>query len=474
MSDGRGPEADAPSPGADALSPGAGALSPGDFLRAHGPQAIDWAASYLDRVGTLPVLAQVRPGELSARLPDAAPERGESFEAVLADLDQILLPAVTHWQHPRYFAYFPSNTSAPAILAEMLAATLNNVGFLWRSSPALTELELVVMSWAAQLLGLPSGWHGQIEDGGSTATLTAAIAARRLTGRQKLVCSAETHSSAEKAARMLGMEVRTVGCDAQGRMLVAELGDLSDTALVVATVGTTGRGAVDPVAQIAGACRRHGAWLHVDAAYAGSAMVCPEFRWAFAGVELADSVVVNAHKWMLTPMDCSLLWSSRPEALRDAFSLVAEYLRTPAAEDDWALSEYGPALGRRFRALKLWAVLRCYGREGLQAHIREGVRMAAQFACWVAEAADWELAAERHFGLVCFRHRAGERFNRELLERVNSSGEAFLSHTVIDGRHTLRLASGGLLTTDADMSRVWELLQREALALSRAPGGTAR
>jgi aromatic-L-amino-acid decarboxylase len=443
---------------------------PGAILRSEGPEALEWAASYLERVGSLPVLAQVEPGWLASQLPRCAPEEGEPFSALLRDLDQILLPGVTHWQHPRYFAYFPSATSEPAILAELLAATLNSVSILWRTAPAATELEGVVCRWVAQLLGLPEGWHGHIEDSASTGMLTAAIAARHATGRSVLVCSAQTHSSAAKAARMLGMELRVVPCDSSFRMRVDALGSLDDVAIVVGTVGTTACASIDPVPELAAVCSEAGAWLHVDAAYAGAAMVCEEFRWAWAGVERADSVVVNAHKWMLTPMDCSLLWSSRPDDLRAAFSLVPEYLRTPSAEDALSLSEYGPALGRRFRALKLWAVLRCLGRRGLVDHIRGGVALAAAFESWVRSEDGWEVAAERHFSLVCFRLSGGDPdaedgLNRALLERVNISGEAFLSHCVLDGRYTLRLAVGGLLSTEADVRRTWELLRRIATEL---------
>ena len=328
-------------------------------LRVDGHAAIEWAADYLERVGELPVLAQVAPGEIRAALPDHPPEAPEPFADVLRDLDEVLLRGVTHWQHPRYFAYFATSSAPPAILAEMLAATLNSVAILWRTAPASTELEGVVLDWVAQLLGLPAGWHGHIEDTASTSTLAAAIAAREATGRREIVCSEQAHSSVDKAARMLGMTCRTVPTDAQLRLDPAALGDLREAAMVVATVGTTASTAVDPVEAIADACTAAGAWLHVDAAYAGTAMVCPELRWAFAGVDRADSLVVNAHKWMLVPTDCSLLWSSRPQDLRAAFSLIPEYLRTPDAEDALSLSEYGPALGRRFRSLKLWAVLRC-------------------------------------------------------------------------------------------------------------------
>ncbi len=443
---------------------------PASFLREHGPAALEWAASYFERVGSLPVLADVAPGEIAARLPVSCPELGESFEAVLRDLDAALLPGITHWEHPRYFAYYPSATSGPAILAEMLAAALNANAILWRTAPASTELEGVVCRWVAGLLGLPDGWHGHIEDSASTGLLVAAIAAREATGRSVLVCSSQTHSSAAKAARMLGMSLRVIPVDDRFRLDLAQLGPLDDVALVVATVGTTGSAAVDPVPVLADACSAAGAWLHVDAAYAGTAMVCPELRWAFDGVQRADSVVVNAHKWMLTPVDCSLFWSARPAALRNAFSLIPEYLRTPDAEDALSLSEYAPALGRRFRALKLWAVLRCLGREGLISHVRSGVACAAEFEGWVRDEPGWELVGDRHFSLVCFRLCGGaddddDQRNRRLLEVCNSSGTAFLSHAVLAGRYTLRLAVGGPLTTLDDVRVTWDALRQWAASV---------
>ncbi len=433
-------------------------------LRGDGRAALEWAADYLERVGDLPVLAQVAPGDIRARLPTEAPEDPEPFSAVLRDLDDIILPGVTHWQHPRYFAYFASSASAPGILAEMLAATINSVGFLWRSAPAATELEQVVLAWTAKLLGLPDGWHGHIEDTASTAQLATIIAAREATGRNEIVCSEHTHSAVDKAARMLGMSLRKVGTDDAYRLRTDELGDLDTAAIVVATVGTTACASVDPVPEIADACAAAGAWLHVDAAYAGTAMVCPEHRWAFAGVERADSVVVNAHKWMLTPMDCSLLWSKRPQDLRAAFSLVPEFLRTPNSEDALSLSEYGPALGRRFRALKLWAVLRCHGASGLRAHVRSGVQLAQQFAQWVRDEPGWELSAPVHFSLVCFRAPGDDDVNQALLQRVNAGGEMFISHAALQGRYVLRLAVGQLTTTEADVRLAWDVLRREAAA----------
>jgi len=427
-------------------------------FRDDGYAAVEWAARYLERVGELPVLAQVKPGEIRARLPASPPEQGEPFGAILRDLDEILLPGVTHWQHPRFFAYFAVSGSEPGILAELLAASLNSVAILWRTAPASTELEVTVLDWVAQLIGLPPGWHGHIEDTASTSTLAALAAARHATGRNVVVCSEHAHSSVEKDARILGMELRKVPADDAFRMRPDAL-EPDDAAVVVATVGTTSSTSVDPVEAIAERCAESGAWLHVDAAYAGSAMVCPELRWAFEGVERADTVLVNAHKWMYTPMDCSLLWTSRPDEFREVFSLIPEYLRT-SDEDAFNISEYGPALGRRFRALKLWAVLRCYGREGLQRRIREAVRLAELFEGWVREEPGWELCAPRPFSVVCFRREGSDEENEALLERVNASGEIFISHTRLDGRYVLRLAIGSERTTEDDVRRAWDVLRR--------------
>jgi aromatic-L-amino-acid/L-tryptophan decarboxylase len=428
-------------------------------FRDDGAAAVDWAARYLERVGDLPVLAQVEPGDIRNRLPDSPPEHGEPFADVLRDLDEILLPGITHWQSPRFFAYFAVSAAEPGILAELLAATLNSVAFLWRTSPASTELEAVTLDWVAQLLGLPRGWHGHIEDTASTSTIAALAAAREVTGRNVVVCSEHAHSSVDKAAKLLGLELRKTPADDEFRLRGDAL-DLSNAAAVVATVGTTSTASVDPVPAIADACRAAGVWLHVDAAYAGSAWVCPELRWSQAGVERADSVVVNAHKWLFTPMDCSLLWTSRPDDLRRAFSLVPEYLRT--SEEVESLSEYGPALGRRFRSLKLWAVLRCYGRDGLQSRIREAVRLAELFEGWVRAEPGWEICAARHFSLVCFRREASDEENEAIVDRVNRSGELFLSHTRLNGRYVLRLAVGNERTTEADVRRAWQALREAA------------
>ncbi len=429
-----------------------------DF-REDGAAALEWAARYLERVPELPVLAQVAPGELSAKLPASAPEAPEPFSDVLRDLDELLLPAFTNWQHPRFFAYFAVTASEPGILAELISAALNQVALVWRASPASTELELRVVDWVRQLLGLPEGWHGHIEDTASTSTLAALIAARHVTGRNVVVCSEHAHSSVEKDARMLGMELRKVPVDEELRMRVDGY-ELDDAAAVVATVGTTSFASVDPVRELAERAHRAGAWLHVDAAWAGTSWICEEERRSADGVELADSLTINPHKWMLVPMDCSLVWTSRPDEWREAFSLVPEYLRTP--DDAYALSEYGPALGRRFRSLKLWAVLRCYGAERLRAIVREHVRLAELFASWVEASPGWELVAPQRFALVVFRQNGSDEENERLLERVNASGEIFIVHTKLDGRYVLRLAIGNARTTEDDVRRAWEVLNREA------------
>jgi aromatic-L-amino-acid decarboxylase len=426
-------------------------------FREDGQAALDWAARYLERVDELPVLARVAPGELTAQLPLSPPEQGEPFANVLHDLDELIVPALTNWQHPRFFAYFAVTASEPGILAELLAASLNQVAIVWRASPASTELELRVVDWVRQLLGLPEGWHGHIEDTASTSTLAALIAARHVTGRNVVVCSEHAHSSVEKDARMLGMELRKVPADDKLAMRTDGL-DLSDVAAVVATVGTTSFASVDPVRDIAERAHAAGAWLHVDAAYAGSSWILEEERWSADGVELADSLVINPHKWLLVPMDCSLLWTSRPEEFREAFTLTPEYLRT--ADDAFALADYGPALGRRFRSLKLWAVLRCYGAEGLRAMHREHIRLARLFADLVEADPDWELAAPLRFSLVVFRHRGSDEENERILERANASGEIFLSHTRLNGRYVLRLAIGNARTTEEDVRLAWEVLNR--------------
>jgi aromatic-L-amino-acid decarboxylase len=416
-------------------------------------RAADWVDAYLARVGELPVAARVEPGAIRAALPDAPPERGEPFEALLRDLDEVLLPGVTHWNHPRFFAWFANTGSEPGILAELLVAALNVNGMTWLSSPAATELEVTVMDWLAQLLGLPRGWHGHIEDTASTATVAALAAARTQRPGGVVYASEQANFSVEKAARLVGLEFRTVEVDDAYRMR-ADV-PLDDATAVVATVGTTGPTSVDPVPELARRCGEAGVWLHVDAAYAGSAAVCPELRWALDGCEHADSVVVNPHKWLFTQMDCSALWTRRPEAFHEAFALVPEYLA--ATDDAVDLKDYGPALGRRFRALKLWAVLRWYGAEGLRALIREHVRLAQLFASWVEAEPGWRVVAPHPFSTVCFRREDCD--NVELARAATATGEVFVAATRLGGEDAIRLAIGNARTTEADVRRAWEVLR---------------
>jgi aromatic-L-amino-acid/L-tryptophan decarboxylase len=432
-------------------------------FREDGALALDWVASYLERMRELPVLSQVEPGAVRAALPAKPPDEPESFSNVVADLDSILLPGITHWQSPRFFAYFATTGSEPGVLAELLIAGLNQVGILWRTSPALQELEELTVDWLRQLVGLPEEFRGHIEDTASTGVLAATIVARaRQPDRRVLVCSEHAHSVADKAARLLELELRKVPTDGEFRLRPDLLG-AQDACAVIATVGTTGMTAVDPVPEIAERCAAAGTWLHVDAAYAGAAAVCPELRHHFAGWERADSVGMNPHKWLGVPMDCSVLWTRRQDEFRRAFSLVPEFLRSP--DDAVNLSEVSIPLGRRFRALKLWAVLRCYGRSGLQERIREHLRLAELFEGWVRDEAGWEVTAPRHFSLVCFRRDGSDEDNERLLERVNDAGEVFLSHTRFDDRYMLRLAVGNFRTTEDDVRLAWDVLRREAASL---------
>jgi len=427
-------------------------------LREDGPKALEWLASYLEGIEERPVLAQVSPGDVRASFDTAPPERGVPFVDALRELDAKLVPGLTGWQSPRFFAYFSTTGSDPAVLAELLAAGMNQVGILWRTSPAMQELEEVTLAWLAELLGLPDGWHGQLEQGASLSTL-AALAAAREARAGFVLASEHAHSSVDRACKLLGLELRKVPVDDEFRMRPEAL-DLDGACAVVATVGTTSTTSVDPVAPVARECAGAGVWLHVDAAYAGCAMVCPEFRWAFEGIEGADSLVVNPHKWLLTPQGCSAFWTRRADDLRAAFSVTPAYLRT--TDDVVSFSQYGPELGRGFRALKLWAVLRCYGREGLQEAIRNGVRLAELFEGWIREEPGWELCAPRPFSVVCFRHEGSDEDNEALLERVNAGGEVFLSGTRLNGRFVLRLAVGNERTTQEDVRLAWDVLRKEA------------
>jgi aromatic-L-amino-acid/L-tryptophan decarboxylase len=431
----------------------------GEGFRRDAEAAVEWAAGYLERVGELPVAARVEPGEVRAALPASPPDRGEPFAAVLRDLDETILPGITHWNHPRFLAYFANTGSEPGILAELLAATLNVNGMLWSTSPAATEVELLAVDWLRQLLGLPEGLHGHIEDTASVSTIAALAAARELRPGGTVLASEQANFSVEKAARLVGLPFKKLPVDEEFRLRPDALAqEIGGAAAVVATVGTTSSTAVDPVLEIAEVCEAAGVWLHVDAAYAGAAAVCEEFRWALAGAERADSIVVNAHKWLCVPMDCSCLWTRRPEMFFRAFSADPVYM--PARDTSVIdMKDYGPRLGRSFLGLKLWAVLRWYGREGLQALIREHVRLARLFATWVEETDGWEVVVPPAFSVVCFRREGSDEENEAVLTRVNATGEVLLSGTRLNERFVLRVAIGNARTTEDDVRRAWELLR---------------
>jgi aromatic-L-amino-acid decarboxylase len=468
-----------------------GDMDPEEFRR-HAHAAVDWMADYLAGVGELPVLAPVRPGEVAARLPPSAPERPEPMERILADFRETLLPGVTHWNHPGFLAYFSITGSGPGIVGEMLAAALNTNAMLWRTGPAQTELEERTLDWVRQLMGLPEGFHGTIHDTASISTLIALAAAREaaapgvrdggLAGLPpcRVYASEEVHSSIDKACITLGLGkrgVRKIATDAAFRMDPAALAAAveEDRAAgivpiaVVATVGTTSTSSIDPVPEIAEVCEKHGLWLHVDAAYGGSAALVPEMRDVLDGAGRADSLVVNPHKWMFVPVDCSVLLTRRPEVVRRAFSLVPEYLQTPEGEGVTNLMDYGPALGKRFRALKLWMTLRAFGADGMASRIREHVRLARAFAAWVEAEPAWEVLAPVPFSLVVFRHRPQEMaepevdaHNERIMSAVNATGRVFLSHTRVRGKLALRVAVGNLRTTEAHLAEAWSLLRGAA------------
>jgi aromatic-L-amino-acid decarboxylase len=414
--------------------------------------ASGWVADYLERVRDLPVLPPVSPGEIRAQLPASPPDAPEAFADVLADLDTVLMPGMTHWNHPRFFAWFANTGSEPGVLGELLTAALNVNVMTWLSSPAGTELELTVLDWLAQLLGLPRGWHGHIEDTASTSTVAALAAARTLRPGGVVYASEQANFSVEKAARLVGLDFRPIEVDDQFRMRTDF--SLDDATAVVATVGTTGTTSVDPVPELARRCAEAGVWLHVDAAYAGTAAICPELRWCFDGCDLADSLVVNPHKWLFTPMDCSTMWTRRPEAFHEAFAVGRDYMESTDAAVD--LKDYGPALGRRFRALKLWLVLRMYGADGLRALIREHVRLAQLFASWVDSEPGWEVVAPHPFSTVCFRHVDAD--NEEIARRATETGKLFVSTAGLGGRTVIRLAIGNGQTTEEDIRLAWEVL----------------
>jgi aromatic-L-amino-acid/L-tryptophan decarboxylase len=462
-------------------------MSPDEFRR-FGHEAVDWLADYLAHPDRYPVLAKVKPGELTDSLPKSGPEQPEPMDAILADFDKRIVPAMTHWNNPAFFGYFAITGSGPGILGEMLAAGLNANGMVWKSSPAVTELEQVTLDWMRQWLGLREPLFGQIFDTASISTMHAIAAAREAAdpecrnqgGSRDLVLytSEHAHSSVEKGAIAVGIgrrNVRYIPSDAEFRLrpdaltaaIESDLGAGLRPFCVVPTVGTTSTTSIDPVAAVAEISERYGLWMHVDAAYGGAAALATEFRHVLEGAERADSLVVNPHKWMGTPVDLSILYTRKPEIFKRAFSLTPEFLRT--GEDSHAvnLMDYGVPLGRRFRALKLWFVMRYYGRKGLAARIRDHVAWAREFAGQICAHPDFELAAPVPLSLVCFRHKSGDEANRALLENVNASGEVFLSHTALHGRFVLRLAIGNHSTERRHVQRAWEIIQEQAQAQTR-------
>jgi len=463
-----------------------------DEFRRWGHAVVDWVARYQERVESLPVLSRAGPGETRSHLPPSPPECGESFEAVLEDVEKIILPGLTHWQSANFFAYFPCNNSGPAILGELLSAGLGVQGMLWATSPACTELETHVLDWAADLLALPDRFKssgaggGVIQDSASSAALCALIAAReRASGGMSNRCgcdgslvgyaSNQAHSSIEKAFMIAGIgrkNLRLVAVDERFALKPAELSRLimEDIAagrrpfFASATVGTTSSNGMDPLPEIAAVCREHGLWMHVDGAMSGTAALCPEFRWIHDGLQRADSYCFNPHKWMFTNFDCDCFYVADRAALISALSILPEYLRNKATESGAVIDyrDWQVPLGRRFRALKLWFVIRHYGAEGLRYHVRHHVELAQQFAKWVREDARFELAVEPPLNLVCFRHRRDDEANQQIMDRLNASGDLYLTHTKLDGKLTLRLSVGQTRTGETHVRRAWERIREEA------------
>ncbi len=451
-----------------------------DFRRAA-HEAVDWAADYLADTRRYPVLPRMKPGDLHDALPASAPDSPESFEVILRDFDRVILPAVTHWNHPGFLAYFACTGSTPAIIAEMLSATLNTNGLHWKTSPAVAELEQVALGWLRQWLGLPEEFFGIIYDTASVSSLHAIAAARELAdpeAREKgarpglvMYASEQSHSSIEKAAIALGIgqkNVRKIAADDQFRMrpddlqeaILRDLAEGKKPFCVVATVGTTSTTSVDPVAEIAEVAEQFNLWLHIDAAYAGPAAILPECRWILEGAERAHSLVMNPHKWLFTPVDLSAFYTRRPDILRRAFSLVPEYLRVAENTREFNLMDYGVPLGRRFRSLKLWFLMRYFGRERIQQFLRTHIEWAKQFAALVEADPRFDVVAPVPFSVVCFRYKGTDEQNRAILDAVNDSGRVFLSHTALTGRYVLRLAIGNLGTRWSDIQQAWELIKQ--------------
>ncbi|HUQ92050.1 MAG TPA: pyridoxal-dependent decarboxylase [Bryobacteraceae bacterium] len=452
---------------------------PAEEFRRFGYEVIDWIAGYLNDPGKLPVLPGIAPGNLTDLLPVSAPEQGEPMEKILEDFRTLIVPHSTLWNHPRFFSFFSVSTTGPGILAEALIATLNMNGMLWRSSPAVTELEQVTLSWLRQWLGLPESFFGIIHDTASTSTMHAILAARafadpdtRVRGASAdlvLYTSEQAHSSVEKGALALGVgqrNVRKIAVDQEFRMIPAALGEAvsRDRAAgarpfcVVATVGTPSTTSVDPVPEIADICEREQLWLHVDGAYGGHAAIVPEYRHFMDGASRADSLVINPHKWLFTPIDLSVLYLRRPEVLRNAISLSPEYLRSAADPRAVNFMDYGVPLGRRFRALKLWFVMRYFGREKITALIRNHIRMTHALAAEIASDARFELYAPVPMSLICFRLRGSDEANRQLIDCVNGTGHAFFSATVLNGKTVIRWAVGNIHTTREDLDATWSMI----------------
>jgi aromatic-L-amino-acid decarboxylase len=475
-----------------------------DEFRRHAHELVDWMADYLRDVGDLPVTPAVAPGDIRRKLPPSAPEEGEAFPRLFADFRELIVPGMTHWNHPGWFAYFPGNNSPPSVLGEMLTAAMGAQCMSWATSPAATELEQVVLDWLRAMVGLPQEFVGVIQDTASTATLVALLSARErasggATGLRGLgadpsltvYASHEAHSSVDKGVKLAGYgleRLRRILTDAAYAMDAAALERAIDAdvtaglrpACVVATIGTTSSTAIDPVREVAAICRRHGIWLHVDAAYGGSAAIVPELRDRFAGWGLADSIVLNPHKWLLTNFDCTAYYVRDPDALLSAFSLTPEYLRTTHDAEVVNYRDWGIQLGRRFRALKLWFVIRSYGVEGLRAVIRRHVALAGELASWIDAAPSFERMAPVPFGLVCFRHRpAGatdeesDRLNERLLAEVNATRRVFLTHTRLGGRYVIRLVVGQRATERRHVEEAWALIREAVARLSPEEASTS-
>ena len=466
-------------------------MTPDEFRR-RGHAVVDWIADYQSRIETYPVLSRVKPGQVRASLPSHAPSKGESFDAILGDIERLIVPGITHWQSPNFYAFFPCNASGPAILGDLLSSGLGVQGMLWATSPACTELETHVLDWLVEMLGLPqkflssSTGGGVIQDTASSASLCAMLAAReRATnfasnrrgcdGKLVAYTSTQAHSSIEKDVQIAGLgrdQLRLIAVDQDFAMCPQALAQQIEQdrhagltpCFVCATVGTTSSNAIDPVAEIGRICRENNLWLHVDAAMSGTAALCPEFRHFQNGLELADSYAFNPHKWMFTNFDCNCFYVADRKALIQTLSILPEYLRNKATESgavfdyrDWQVP-----LGRRFRALKLWFVIRHYGIEGLQYHVRQHVELAQQFAGWVKNDSRFELAAPAPLNLVCFRHKGGDDVNQALMDRLNRSGNLYLTHTRLNDRLTLRFCVGQANTTARHVERAWARIQDEA------------